>query len=47
LHSKGWKICRVWSRDYWHNPSQVINHLVREIEKQRKILYAQQLKIKA
>lgn len=44
LKSRGWKICRVWSRDYWHNPSQVINMLVREIEKQKKILYAEPIK---
>ena len=44
LKSRGWKICRVWSRDYWHNPSQVISTLVREIEKQKKALYAESAK---
>ena len=44
LKSRGWKICRVWSRDYWHNPSQVISTLVREIEKQKKALYAETAK---
>ena len=44
LKSRGWKICRVWSRDYWHNPSQVISQLVREIEKQKKALYAENAK---
>ena len=39
LKSKGWKICRVWSRDWWHNSNQVINTLVKEIEKQMAILH--------
>lgn len=36
LKSKGWKMMRVWSRDWWHNPNQVINQIVKEIEKQKK-----------
>lgn len=36
LKSKGWKIVRVWSRDWWHNQSQVINSIVKEIEKAKK-----------
>ncbi len=36
LKSKGWKMFRVWSRDWWHNPNQVINAIVKEIEKQKK-----------
>ncbi len=36
LRSKGWKMFRVWSRDWWHNPNQVINAIVKEIEKQKK-----------
>ncbi len=36
LKSKGWKIFRVWSRDWWHNPNQVISAIVKEIEKQKK-----------
>ena len=33
LKSKGWKTYRVWSRDWWHNPTQVINNIVKEIER--------------
>ncbi|MDE6583567.1 MAG: HRDC domain protein, partial [Clostridia bacterium] len=29
LKSKGWKVIRVWSRDWWHNPNQVINTIVK------------------
>lgn len=36
LKSKGWKVVRVWSRDFWHNPSQVISSIVKEIEKAKK-----------
>ena len=36
LKSKGWKLIRVWSRDWWHNSNQVINTIVKEIEKQKK-----------
>lgn len=36
LKSKGWKIVRVWSRDWWHNANQVINNLVKAIEKQKR-----------
>lgn len=36
LKSKGWKVMRVWSRDWWHNPTQVINSIVKEVEKQKK-----------
>ncbi len=35
LKSKGWKIFRVWSRDWWHNSNQVINNLVKAIEKEK------------
>ena len=38
LKSRGWKIFRVWSRDWWHNASQVTQNLVKEIEKQEKLL---------
>ena len=38
LKSRGWKIFRVWSRDWWHNASSVTSSIVKEIEKQRKIL---------
>lgn len=35
LKSKGWKIYRVWSRDWWHNHNQVMNNIVKELEKQK------------
>ena len=38
LKSRGWKMYRVWSRDWWHNSTQVINNIVKEIEKQIKLL---------
>ena len=38
LKSRGWKIVRVWSRDWWHNYKGVTSMIVKEIEKQRKIL---------
>ncbi len=36
LKSKGWKMFRVWSRDWWHNPNQVVSAIAKEIEKQKK-----------
>ena len=36
LKSKGWKTYRVWSRDFWHNPKEVINNIVKEINKATK-----------
>ena len=44
LKSKGWKIYRVWSRDWWHNSTQVMTSIVREIEKQSKVLDKQSVK---
>ena len=38
LKSRGWKIVRVWSRDWWHNENQVIATITKEIEKQIKLL---------
>ncbi len=38
LKSRGWTIMRVWSRDWWHNYKGVASNIVKEIEKQRKIL---------
>ncbi len=46
LKSKGWKIFRVWSRDWWHNPTQVINAIVKEIEKQKKVDSEEKLTVK-
>jgi len=40
LKSRGWKIFRVWSRDWWHNQNQVMSLIIKEIEKQMKILYS-------
>ena len=41
LKSKGWKIFRVWSRDWWHNASSVTSAIVKEIEKQKKLFESQ------
>ena len=38
LNSRGWKVVRVWSRDWWHNYKGVTAGIVKEIEKQKKIL---------
>jgi DNA polymerase III delta prime subunit len=35
---RGWKIVRVWSRDWWLSPSRVLRDLVSAIEKQKKEL---------
>ena len=37
LESRGWKIVRVWSRDWWQSPKQVLQNLssVIEAEKER------------
>ena len=36
LKSKGWRTYRVWSRDFWHNSKEVINNIVKEINKASK-----------
>jgi hypothetical protein len=33
LEGKGWKIVRVWSRDWWQSPKNVLEKLIFEIEK--------------
>ncbi len=38
LESKGWKIYRVWSRDWWHNSTGEINKIIKEIERQKNLL---------
>lgn len=38
LKARGWKTFRVWSRDWWHNSTHVMNAIVKEIEKQIKAL---------
>ena len=34
LESRGWKIVRVWSRDWWQSPKNVLNNLTRLIEEE-------------
>ncbi len=36
LQSRGWKIMRVWSRDWWLNKNKVISNIVKQIENSRK-----------
>ena len=36
LQSRGWKILRVWSRDWWLNKNKVISNIVKQIEVNRK-----------
>lgn len=38
LEEKGWKIVRVWSRDWWQSPKSVLEKLIAEAEKNKKIL---------
>jgi DNA polymerase III delta prime subunit len=38
LEGKGWKIVRVWSRDWWQSPKCVLEKLIAEAEKNKKIL---------
>jgi Cdc6-like AAA superfamily ATPase len=35
---RGWKIVRVWSRDWWLSPAKVLADLIATIEKQKKVL---------
>lgn len=35
LESRGWKIVRVWSRDWWQSPKNVLQNLVKIIEEER------------
>ena len=37
LKTRGWKIYRVWSRDWWHNSSMVISNILKMLEKQQKL----------
>ena len=32
LEEAGWKISRIWSRDWWRNPEKEIQRLNREIK---------------
>ena len=38
--SRGWKIMRVWSRDWWLNKTKVINNIVKTINATKKELEA-------
>lgn len=38
LASRGWKIMRVWSRDWWLNKNKVINNIVKAINLSKKKL---------
>jgi very-short-patch-repair endonuclease len=35
LESRGWKIVRVWSRDWWQSRKKVLSNLIEIIEKQK------------
>ena len=41
LESRGWKIIRVWSRDWWQSPKQVLQSLSDAIEREREKLLAE------
>lgn len=38
LEGKGWKIIRVWSRDWWQSPNSVLDKIVTAIEDEKKLL---------
>lgn len=38
LSSRGWKIIRVWSRDWWLNKARVVSNIVKEIAASKKKL---------
>lgn len=38
LESRGWKIVRVWSRDWWQSRKKVLSNLIEMIEKQKTLL---------
>ena len=35
MESRGWKIIRVFSRDYFLNPNRVLNTIIRLVDKNR------------
>ena len=35
LEGRGWKIVRIWSRDWWLSPARVVRHVVNMAEKNR------------
>ncbi len=40
LESRGWKIMRVWSRDWWLSPSKVLDDIISTIESEKKQILA-------
>jgi superfamily I DNA and/or RNA helicase len=38
LQSRGWKIVRVWTRDWWLSKNKVINSIIKEVENAKKQL---------
>lgn len=41
LRLLGWKICRVWTLDWWENPTEVLESIERSIEKARNVTFNQ------
>lgn len=41
LESRGWKIVRIWSRDWWQSPKQVLQHLSEIIEREKAEIIAE------
>ncbi|MGN0767827.1 MAG: AAA domain-containing protein, partial [Christensenellales bacterium] len=41
LENRGWKIVRVWSRDWWQSPKQVLQNLSSVIEEEKARLIAE------
>ena len=37
LEQKGWKIMRVWSRDWWHNAADVIDNIIRNLDENYRV----------
>ncbi|MCL2484112.1 MAG: AAA domain-containing protein, partial [Firmicutes bacterium] len=35
MESRGWNILRIWSRDWWLNPTKVINQITKEAKRSR------------
>ena len=41
LENRGWKIVRIWSRDWWQSPKQVLQHLSEIIEREKAEIIAE------
>ncbi|MDR0850013.1 MAG: DUF4011 domain-containing protein [Christensenellaceae bacterium] len=41
MESRGWKIIRVWSRDFWLSPQKIINLIARTADRNRERIMAQ------